>query len=278
MSKELTAIYFAWFRQVVEDEALPAAAFKLAFVYQQHMRSDHMKAFAGQARLAKAVGVSARSIRTLTKLLKDRGHLDVETNHGPNQTNVCRLILNRKTASSFGYEVHSVFLTAINGNEEAGFLINEEVERTKRGNFASENRKPASDKSLLNHSYNQERPRGGRQKRPRTGVGGERLPPCSVPCLIPHARPPAIAEALGSLGAKLEARIGAGHAQSWFGKSTITDVAGDTLTLEVPSKFIAAHIRSNYHADLLACCSALVPSIKLVRMVVAASPAAEAAA
>ncbi|MBR1154180.1 hypothetical protein [Bradyrhizobium sp. JYMT SZCCT0428] len=276
MSKELTAIYFAWFRQVVEDEALPAAAFKLAFVYQQHMSSDHMKAFAGQARLAKAVGVSARSIRTLTKLLKDRGHLDVVTNHGPNQTNVCRLILNRKTASSFGYEVHSVWLSAIDGNEEAGFLINEEVERTKRGNLASENRKPASDKSLLNHSYNQERPRGGRQRRPRTSAHYEPLPPCSVPCLIPRTRRPEIADALGSLGPSLEARLGPDAARSWFGKAVITDVVGDTLTLEVPTQYGAARVKSDYEPALLACCSALVPAVKVIRVVVAEKAGAAA--
>ena len=193
MSKELTAIYFRWLNQVGEDPELPAAAFKLAFVYQQHVSSDHMKAFAGQKRLAECVGVSERSIRTLTKLLKDHGHLDVETNHGPNQTNVCRLILNRKSASSFSEDVWRTYLRPIGPNEEAGFLINEEVERTRIGKIEHEKRKPASDKLLRNHSSNQ---------RPA-------LPPCSIPCLIPVAREPSIAKALGSLGPRLEARIGA---------------------------------------------------------------------
>jgi hypothetical protein len=266
MSKELTAIYFRWLNQVAEDPELPSAAFKLAFVYQQHISSDKMKAFAGQKRLAAAVSVSERSIRTLTKLLKDRGHLDVETNHGPNQTNVCRLVLNRKSASSFANEIAFIFLTAINGNEEAGFLINEEVERTKRGNFASENRKPASDKLLLNHSSNQERAPRDRPKRPSGGVA---MPPCSIPCLIPEIRTPAVAQALGGLGAALEARIGPDHARSWFGKASITDVAGDTLTLELPSKYGVARVQSDYQAAVVACCSALVPTIKFVRLVVA---------
>jgi hypothetical protein len=50
-SKELITLNFAWFRQIAEDDTVPAAAFKLAFVYQQHMGSDQVKAFAGQARL-----------------------------------------------------------------------------------------------------------------------------------------------------------------------------------------------------------------------------------
>jgi hypothetical protein len=98
--------------------------------------------------------------------------------------------------------------------------------------------------------------------------------PCSIPCLIPtRAREPATAEALGSLGAALEARLGADRAQSWFGKATIIDVVGDTLTLELPTTFLASRARQDFEPDVLACCSALVPSIKRVRMVVAGGAA-----
>jgi hypothetical protein len=37
----------------------------------------------------------------------------------------------------------------------------------------------------------------------------------------------------------------------------------------LPSRFIAERVRSNYKPALLACCSALVPAIKAVRMVAA---------
>lgn len=94
---------------------------------------------------------------------------------------------------------------------------------------------------------------------------------------IPSAREPAIARALGSLSGKLAARIGLDHFRSWFGKATITDVAGDTLTLELPTKFIADRVSQDYQPDVLACCSALVPSIRAVRLVVAASTAGAAA-
>jgi hypothetical protein len=68
-------------------------------------------------------------------------------------------------------------------------------------------------------------------------------------------------------------RIGSERARSWFGKAAI-DVVGDTLTLELPTKFIADRIRSDFETDLLACCAALVPHIKFVRMV-AAKPAGQ---
>jgi hypothetical protein len=92
--------------------------------------------------------------------------------------------------------------------------------------------------------------------------------PCLIPCLIPsRANAPAVAEALGALGARLEARLGVDKARSWFGKATITDVVGDTLTLELPTRFIADRVRQDFEPDVLACCSALLPNIRAVRMV-----------
>ena len=202
--------------------------------------------------------MSERQIRSLTKLLKDRGHLKVETNHGPHQANVCRLILNRKSASSFIEEVRRVFLSPVDPNQEAGFLINEEKERTKRGSFQQEKRKPASDKLLKNHSSNQ-----------------TSRPPCSLECLIPsRAREPAIADALGSLGAQLQARLGADRATSWFGKTAVLDVVGEVLTLQAPDKFVADRIRQDFDRELLACCAALLPQIEVVRIVAAGEVAA----
>ena len=54
---------------------------------------------------------------------------------------------------------------------------------------------------------------------------------------IPSAREPAITRALGSLGASLAARVGRGVAQSWFDRAVVTDVAGETLTLELDTRF-----------------------------------------
>jgi hypothetical protein len=93
---------------------------------------------------------------------------------------------------------------------------------------------------------------------------------------IPSAREPAIARALGSLFTKLESRLGADRARSWFGKAAITDVAGETLTLELPTKFIADRVRQDFEFELLECCSALVPSIRTVRLVPANAAGAAA--
>jgi len=91
---------------------------------------------------------------------------------------------------------------------------------------------------------------------------------------IPRAREPAIAEALGSLGGKLAARIGVNLAAAWFGRAVVIDAVGDTLTMQFPSKFIRDRARSDYEAAVIECCSALVPAIKIVRFTVAAESAA----
>jgi hypothetical protein len=91
---------------------------------------------------------------------------------------------------------------------------------------------------------------------------------------IPSAREPAIARALGSLGGDLAAKIGRDHFHSWFGKAAIKDVVGDTLTLELPTRLSAERVRFDYGPAVLACCSALVPSIKFIQVVVGARAAA----
>ena len=42
---------------------------------------------------------------------------------------------------------------------------------------------------------------------------------------------------------KLEACLGAGRSRSWFDKTAITDVVGDTLTRELPDKFFVDRVR-----------------------------------
>jgi chromosomal replication initiation ATPase DnaA len=92
----------------------------------------------------------------------------------------------------------------------------------------------------------------------------------------PSARAREFAEALGSLGASLQARLGPDLARSWFGKAVITDFVRDTLTIEMPTRFSAHRVKSDYEHAVRACCSALVPAIKSIRIVVAARAGAAA--
>jgi hypothetical protein len=243
MSKETTAIYFAWFKQVAGDPTQSASAFKLAFTYQQHMNNNTGAAFVGQERLAKLNGVSGRSVRTLTDMLKTGGHLAVEVNHGPNQANVCRLILNRKSASALDADTQKFLKPVSIGEPEAGFLINEEISRIKTGslvqrtgNSAPKNRKPASDELSSNHDYSNE---------------GD------------------LSETLGALGAGLRARLGPDKLHSWFRTATIAHVGPDIVTLEFGTRFLADYVAANFMNDLTGCCKAVYPTIERVKVIAA---------
>ena len=65
----------------------------------------------------------------------------------------------------------------------------------------------------------------------------------------------------------LAARIGAANAQAWFAKAEITALSDETLTLQVPTSFIASKIRAQFEPQLLECASACVPAIKQVKVV-----------
>jgi hypothetical protein len=115
---------FSWLRQVQQDDAVSGTAFELAFVISQHVNKDSAAAWPTQETLARAVGVSDRSVRDLVGVLVDRGHLAVQVRKGRHQSNVYRLITksgetvddadtpeNRKPASGEDDQ-----------KEEAGFL------------------------------------------------------------------------------------------------------------------------------------------------------------
>jgi hypothetical protein len=236
MSKETTAIYFAWLNQVARDPTQSPLAFKLAYAYQQHTNNDTGAAFVGQEKLARMVGVTDRTVRTLTEQLKAGGHLLVEVNHGPKQANLCRLVLNRKSASALKPGIRRFLKAAIDGEPEAGFLINPEVSHIKTGSLAQKKRKPASDELSSNHDYS------------NSGT--------------------APTSALGALEPILRARIGRDKFSSWFGKALITDVTSDVLTMEMPNRFIRDRVAQDFEIDLLACCRSQHPTIQRVTLVV----------
>lgn len=108
MADDFTREHFRWLLQVSADKDVPATGFKLAFHFGQHFNRETGDAWPSQETLAAAVGVSARSVRTLTDQLVALGHLEVRRHRGPKAVNVYRA--KRKPAS--GPE---------NGEAEAGF-------------------------------------------------------------------------------------------------------------------------------------------------------------
>jgi hypothetical protein len=182
---------------------------------------------------------SVRGVQISIKRLQDFGYIKCETKDGGTYVNAYRLMLEKANVDSSSEPKKA--------NPHSPFQNKRRTETTKKANGNAQKGEPP----FVHDPF--------------------------ISLEIPSAREPAIARALGSLGASLAARIGRGPAQAWFDRAVVTDVAGETLTLELPTRFKASRARQDYALDLLACCSALVPSIKRLRIVVSANAAGAAA-
>jgi hypothetical protein len=152
MSDTFTRDLFAWLSQVHADQALHPAAFKLAYAISQYVNRKHGKAWPSQATLAKAMGITDRAVRDLVDRLRTNGHLQVDVHRGRHKTNVYRLAIKPDAGNAGGTdeekpEADFRFSEQENRKSASGFEDQKpEVQRTKTGSPAQENRKPASDK------------------------------------------------------------------------------------------------------------------------------------
>jgi hypothetical protein len=255
MADQFTARKLWCLDQAMRDTRVTDLDFRLLYYIGHSTDRGTGEARVKQSTIAAAVNAEGRSVQRCIERLQSLGHLQVSFAAGRSKVNGYCLCLEKATLASHiinGSDEESI--SGVAQKATAGTHIDE-----GKGDPRVHKRRPQGQEKATRHSH--------------------QSIPCLIPCLIPkRASAPADAEALAALGAKLEARLGADRARSWFGKAVITDVVGDMLTLEMPTTFIAARVRSDYAQDLLACCSALVPSIKAVRMTVASSQAAAGAA
>lgn len=225
--------------QVLIDKNITHLDFRVAYYIGNKMDRATGEARFKQPEMAAAVGVKRRAAQRSLDRLKALGHIEISVSSGRTHVNGYRLPLEKASVGTHLDDESASPETHLSGRKSV-----------PRGTKV----RPSRHKSASRHSH--------------------QYFPCSIPCLIPtRAREPATAEALGSLGAKLEARLGPDRAGSWFGKAVIIDLVGDTLTLEQPSRFVADRAEQDYGPDVLACCKQLVPSIARVRMVVAGAAA-----
>jgi hypothetical protein len=62
---------------MANDNGLSGNAFKLGYLISEYADHENPEPFPGQERLAKQMGVTERTIHTLTKELEERGHFVV---------------------------------------------------------------------------------------------------------------------------------------------------------------------------------------------------------
>jgi hypothetical protein len=237
--------------QILRDDRVSHLDFRFAYYIGTVTDRATGEARFKQDTAATALKVTRRSIQLSAERLRALGHIDVTVSPGRTHVNSYRL-----------------FLEKANGTSP---LANEKVNGVAPIDQENEN-----GVSPFNAGKGERRDHKRRKERhEKAKCHSHQSFPCLIPCLIPsRAREPAIDEALGSLGASLEARIGPDKARAWFGKTSSVDVCGDTLTLAAPSNFIADRIRTEFESDLIACCSRLVPAIKRARLTVSKAEAA----
>lgn len=226
--------------QVVRDKRATHFDFRFAYYIASVTDRATGEARFKQVTAAAALGVTRRAIQLSADRLKALGHLDISFSPGRTHLNGYRLSLEKANVGS-------------------------PLEEEKANNGT-----PFSDGKGEQRDHKRRTTRHEKANR-----HSHQSIPCFIPCLFPsRAREPAIAEALGSLGAALEARIGADEARAWFGQASISDVAGDVLTIELPTRFIRSRVQTEFHQDLLVCCSSLLPRIRQVKLVAVSEVAA----
>jgi DNA-binding Lrp family transcriptional regulator len=154
---QFTHAQFEWLRQVADDSEILPSGFKLAFIICQHLNRMSRTAWPSQPTLAKAIGASERTVRSLVEKLVERGHLEVYVSRGRHRSNVYTLVLHKpKCMSDYGDENRNSASSYEEQKEEARFrLSDEKIENLVHGNRKSTVEKtgsPPPKNSLREHS------------------------------------------------------------------------------------------------------------------------------
>jgi hypothetical protein len=204
MSDQFTARKLWCLDQLMRDRRATHLDFRLAYYIASVTDRATGEARFKQITAAEALGVTRRAIQLSSDRLKVLGHIDISFTPGRTHLNGYRLCIEKANAGSP--------LEDEKANEGSPI-------RQIKGERPAPKRRTTRHEKANGHSH--------------------QSIPCLIPCLIPsRAREPAIADAFGSLGAKLSDRIGADLAAAWFGQAVLVDAIGDTLTMQFPSRFV----------------------------------------
>ena len=231
MEKDFTAQKLNLLDRALVDPRLTDQDYRVLAYIAQAVDRETGLARRKQAVIQEALSKkSVRGIQISLGRLADCGYIKFETKDGGTYVNAYRLLLEKANDGSSSDDRKA--------KEDSPFWKKRRTETPKKANGSAEKSEP---------SFVQD--------------------PFISLDVSSRAREPATAKALGSLPALLASRLGADVARSWFGKAEITDVAGDTLTIGFPTKFLADYVRANFEPQLLNCCSELAPTINFVRVV-----------
>jgi hypothetical protein len=89
---QFTRRQFMWLDQVLADQSLPAAAFRVAYVISRHIHRGTGDAWLGTRRLSEKSGVGRKFAMKAMRALETAGHLAVEDGNGRGNTNRYRMV------------------------------------------------------------------------------------------------------------------------------------------------------------------------------------------
>jgi hypothetical protein len=245
MADQFTARKLWCLDQAVRDPAVSNLEFRALYYLASCLDRSTGEARVRQQTIADALGATRRGIQLALDHLKALGHLDVVYSPGRSKLNAYRLPLEKAKFSSP--------LDAENTNPSSPL----NPEKAKRGSPIQGRKGELSDNKRRT------------EKREKANCHSHQYFPCSIPLNLPsRAREASGAEALASLGAELERRLGSDKARAWFSKAEIVDLFGDAVTLALPSTFVRDRIQQDFERELLTSCQTCIPSIRSVRTIV----------
>lgn len=251
---DMTTDIFAWLNQVNADARLPGSCLKVALQQTQKtntaefLRSGLLVTWQSMETISTAIGLSVRTVRDMVKRMEAGGHLRIDAGHGPGHSNRYTLILTMRQSAAALTDTNAAEdcriagdtsgspLPLIGNQKRQSSVPNAAVQRIKTGSPL-----PPNDSS--NNSDNSSR-----------------------------ARTPSF-EGLGALGASVRNRIGGDSFKAWLAQATIVSDIGATLTIALPSAYLADTVRQRFDDVLLQSAKAIDPKKLRIEIISRGVPA-----
>ncbi len=251
MADQFTAQKLWCLDQVLRDKRATHLDFRLAYYVGSVTDRTTGEARFKQSTAADALNVTRRAIQISSERLKSLGHFDISFKPGRSHLNGYRLCLEKANVAS---PIDDESTNPASPFEDRKANPASPIQDMK-GERPAQKRRTATHEKANRHSHQSSL--------------------VSIPCLIPsRAREPNNADAFGSLGAAIGVRLGADKFQAWFRTAEIVDIASDSLTLELSTKFLADYVTTHFLTDVTDICKAIQPTIERVKIVAATARAA----
>jgi hypothetical protein len=242
-----------WMDVMALDSSLSHVAFRAAGVIGSHFNRHTGKTFLNQETLANVMCVSERTAWSAVNELDRAGYLIVKRREFGSLTRRKKDGTTISVRVAGGKGVANTYLPAFERSQVAATFAGSKL--AIRCDLLWEQRSQKSASKVATDCD------------PTLTSSSKKNPPPPTGPICTHA--------LGPAGAALLHRIGPLVFQSWFNKATLLSETNETVTLAVPDRFLASHIRQDFEQKILAAWQTIRPSIQRVEIIVASKEKAK---